>query len=61
LLDVDHYVAGLLEHRFGTKRWVNEIGRRAGLVKSAAKTKAARKNGLKGGIPRLNVLQKTGT
>ena len=24
LLDVDHYVLGLLQHRFGTKRWMNE-------------------------------------
>jgi hypothetical protein len=57
LLDVDHYVLGLLEHRFGTKRWLNEIGRRGGLVKSKAKTEAARKNGLKGGRPRLSILQ----
>jgi hypothetical protein len=59
LLDVDHYVLGLLEHRFGTKRWMNEIGRRGGLAKSAAKTKAARRNGLKGGRPRLSALQDT--
>jgi hypothetical protein len=58
-LDVDHYVLGLLEHRFGTKRWMNEIGRRGGLVKSRAKTKAARRNGLKGGRPRLSILQNT--
>jgi hypothetical protein len=57
LLDVDHYVPGLLQHRFGTKRWMNEIGRRGGLVKSAAKAKAARRNGLKGGRPRLAALQ----
>src|ERR1700674_1367552 len=53
LLDIHHYVLGLLEHRFGTKRWMNEIGRRGGLAKSEAKTKAARRNGLKGGRPRL--------
>ena len=57
LLDVDHYVPGLLEHRFGTKRWMNEIGRRGGLVKSEAKTEAARRNGLKGGRPRLSALR----
>ena len=57
LLDVDHYVLGLLEHRFGTKRWLNEIGRRGGLVKTKAKSAAARRNGLKGGRPRLSVLQ----
>jgi hypothetical protein len=59
LLDVDHYVLGLLQHRFGTKRWMNEIGRRGGLVKSKAKAKAARRNGLKGGRPRLSALQNT--
>jgi hypothetical protein len=59
LLHIDHHVPGLIEHRFGTKRWMNEIGRRGGLVKSKAKTEAARRNGLKGGRPRLNVLQST--
>jgi len=57
LLDVDHYVPGLLERRFGTKRWMNEIGRKGGLVKSAAKTRAARRNGLQGGRPVLGTLQ----
>jgi hypothetical protein len=59
-LDVNHYVLGLLEHRFGTKRWMNEIGRRGGMVKSAAKAKAARRNGLKGGRPRSSVMQSSG-
>jgi uncharacterized protein DUF2442 len=57
LLDVDHDVLGLLRQRFGTNRWMNEIGRKGGLVKSKAKAKAARRNGLKGGRPRLSVLQ----
>ncbi len=57
LLDVDHYVPGLLARRFGTRRWMNEIGRRGGLAKSQAKTEAARRNGLKGGRPRLGVVQ----
>ena len=59
LLGVDHYVLGLLAHRFGTKRWMNEIGRRGGLVKSEAKSKAARRNGLKGGRPRLRAVRNT--
>lgn len=59
LLDVDHYVLGLLGHRFGTRRWMNEIGRRGGLAKSESKTKAARRNGLKGGRPRISALQNT--
>jgi hypothetical protein len=60
LLDVDHYVLGLLEHRFGTRHWMNEIGRKGGLVKSKAKATAARRNGLKGGRPKLSALQNTG-
>ena len=58
-LDVDHYVLGLLAHRFGTRRWMNEIGRRGGLAKSEAKSKAARRNGLKGGRPRLRAVRNT--
>ncbi len=60
LLDVDHYVLGLLEHRFGTKRWMEKIGRRGGMARSEAKSKASRRNGLKGGRPRLAALQNTG-
>jgi len=59
LLDVDHYVLGLLEHSFGTKRWMKRLGRMGGLVKSKAKSDAARLNGSKGGRPRLNVIQNT--
>jgi hypothetical protein len=59
LLDIDHYVFGLLEHRFGTKRWMNEMGRRGGQVKSKAKSEAARRNGLKGGRPRSRTFRKT--
>lgn len=59
LLDVDHYVMGLLEHIFGTKRWMKRIGRMGGLVKSKAKSKAAKLNGTKGGRPRLNLVQNT--
>ena len=59
LLDVDLYVLGLLEHRFGTKRWMNEIGHRGGLARSEIKAKAARRNGLKGGRPRISVPQST--
>lgn len=59
LLDVDHYVLGLLQHRFGTKRWAAEIGRKGGLVKSESKAKAARRNGLAGGRPRAKALQRS--
>ena len=52
-LNLDHYVPSLLRQIYGTKRWMAEIGRRGGLVKSTAKHKASRANGLKGGRPRL--------
>jgi hypothetical protein len=51
-LDVDLYVPGLLRGVYGTKKWMAEIGRSGGSVRSAAKKRAARVNGLKGGRPR---------
>jgi hypothetical protein len=56
-LDVDHYVFGLLQHRFGTRRWISEIGRRGGRSRSKAKAKAARRNGRAGGRPRTKTTQ----
>ena len=50
-LNLDHYVPGLLRHIYGTKRWMAEIGRSGGSVKSVAKRKASQANGLKGGRP----------
>ncbi|HME32482.1 MAG TPA: DUF2442 domain-containing protein [Terriglobales bacterium] len=55
LLDVDHYVPGLLNHVFGTSRWMAELGRRGGAATSTAKASAARANGKKGGRPRERV------
>jgi hypothetical protein len=51
-LDVQFSVAGLLAGIFGTNAWMTELGRAGGLVKSAAKSRAARRNGAKGGRPR---------
>ncbi len=51
-LDVDHYVPGLLNHVFGTARWMAELGRIGGSAKSRAKTRAARANGQRGGRPK---------
>ena len=53
-LDVDHYVPGLMEGVFGNRRWMGAIGKKGGSVRSAAKAKAARRNGRKGGRPRRN-------
>ena len=51
-LDLDLYVPSLLRNVYGTRRWMAEIGRSGGRVKSAAKKKASRANGLKGGRPK---------
>ena len=51
-LDADFTVAGLVAGRFGTKRWMSELGRRGGSARSEAKARASRENGKKGGRPR---------
>jgi hypothetical protein len=50
-LDVDLYVPSLIRGVYGSKNWMAKIGRRGGSAKSAAKKKAARANGLRGGRP----------
>jgi hypothetical protein len=50
-LNLDLYVPSLLRRVYGTRRWMAEIGRNGGSAKSAAKKRAARANGLKGGRP----------
>lgn len=51
LLDLDHYVPGLLNRVFGTSRWMADLGRRGGSATTRAKAAAARANGKKGGRP----------
>jgi Protein of unknown function (DUF2442) len=51
-LKVDLYVPALLKGIYGTKKWMSELGRQGGRIKSAAKSEAARRNGAKGGRPR---------
>ena len=51
-LDVDHYVPGLLNHVFGTSKWMAQLGRKGGAVRSKAKAAAARANGKRGGRPK---------
>jgi hypothetical protein len=51
-LDVQFSVTGLLTGIFGTRAWMAELGRAGGRVKSAAKSRAARRNGTRGGRPR---------
>ena len=54
-LDVDLYVPALLEGVYGNRRWMAQLGRKGGGVKSAAKRLASRANGAKGGRPRKAV------
>jgi len=51
-LDVDHYIPGLLNGVFGTRRWMAKIGRNGGRARTPAKARAARANGSKGGRPK---------
>ncbi len=53
-LDLDVYVPNLIKNIYGTKKWMSALGRRGGMVRSAAKCRSSRKNGAKGGRPRKN-------
>jgi hypothetical protein len=53
-LDVDLGVPQLVAGLYGTKTWMGELGRQGGKSRSAAKAKAARENGKRGGRPRKN-------
>jgi len=50
-LDAHYTIAGLAANIFGTKEWMQELGRSGGRSRSAAKVAASRRNGLKGGRP----------
>ena len=51
-LDADLLISSLLQGIFGTRHWMQALGRAGGRVRSKAKAKAARANGRKGGRPR---------
>jgi hypothetical protein len=50
-LDVDLYVPALIEGVYGNRRWMAQLGKKGGSAKTAAKRKAAKANGAKGGRP----------
>ena len=52
LLDADLYVPALIEGAFGSHRWMQQIGKLGGSSRSAAKAKASRENGKRGGRPK---------
>ena len=56
-LDVSHSVANLAKGLFGAGWWMSELAARGGRSRSAAKTTAARSNGVKGGRPRKRAPQ----
>jgi hypothetical protein len=58
-LDAHYTIGGLLAGRFGTKAWMKELGKVGGSRTSEAKAEAARKNGSKGGRPRLQIRTKS--
>jgi len=51
-LDLGHSIRGLVDGVFGTRTWMQQLGKRGGAVKTPAKSAAARENGKKGGRPR---------
>jgi hypothetical protein len=55
LLDADLDVPGLIEGTFGSRRWMQQIGRLGGRSRSSIKAKASRENGKRGGRPKERV------
>jgi hypothetical protein len=51
-LDADFYVPALAEGVYGNRRWMAQLGKRGGAVKTEAKRIAAQRNGEKGGRPK---------
>ena len=52
-IDFTISVPGLVASLFGPDLWMSELGRRGGARSTAAKAAAARRNGLRGGRPRV--------
>jgi hypothetical protein len=52
LLDADLFVPGLIESAFGSRRWMQQIGKLGGSSRSSVKAAASRENGKRGGRPK---------
>jgi hypothetical protein len=52
LLDADLYVPALIEGAFGSRRWMQQIGKLGGSSRSSINAKASRENGKCGGRPK---------
>jgi hypothetical protein len=52
-LDFTVSVPGLVASLFGRPVWMSELGRRGGARSTLAKAQAVRRNGLRGGRPRM--------
>jgi hypothetical protein len=52
LLDADLYVSGLIEGAFGSRRWMQKIGRLRGSSRNSVKVKASRENRERRGRPK---------
>ena len=50
--DADLYVPGLIEGAFGSRRWMQQIGKLGGSSRSTVKAEASRENGKRGGRPK---------
>jgi len=58
-LDADFYLPALLEGVYGSRRWMAaRLGRYGGLSRSKGKIAASRKNGRRGGRPRVQCVAK---
>jgi hypothetical protein len=55
LLDADLYVPSLIEGAFGSRRWMQQIGKLGGSSRSSVKAKSSRENGKRGGRPKVRV------
>jgi hypothetical protein len=55
LLDADLYVPGLIEGAFGSRRWMQQIGKLGGSSCSSIKAEASHENGKRGGRPKVRV------